>query len=146
MLDLPLTLANIFILYPIIYFDICVFFFVSYIVNAHLRTVNMFIKCFDIKRPYQYIKTMRLQRRNKSKFGHWMRLQINDLGLDWMSICKDLNLKERTFRRIMRGDVSLRWDVIVISCEVIAKYSGKRPIEHIIDCVIMMSEDTDNEL
>jgi len=46
----------------------------------------------------------------------------------------------------MRGDVSLRWDVIVISCEVIAKYSGKRPIEHIIDCVILMSEDTDKEL
>ena len=89
---------------------------------------------------------MRLQRRNKSKFGHWMRLQIDDLGLDWMSICKDLGLKERTFRRIMRGDVSLRWDVIVISCEVIAKYSGKRPIEHIIDCVIMMSEDTNKEL
>ncbi len=87
---------------------------------------------------------MKLNTYNKSRFGQWLIIQINDLGLDWLGFAADLGLKERTFRRCISGDTSLKWDLILSSCILLSRYTGKKPIDHIIDCVnILSKEDAD---
>lgn len=102
-----------------------------------------FVYIFDKKSPSEYNLSMRLSYK-KTKFGNWLIEQINNQGLDWLGFADDLGYKERTFRRYLSGDSSLKWDLIIKSCTLLSTYTGKKPIEHVIDCVNVLSkEDAD---